>query len=123
MNNKCIIIYESIYNENTLKLAKAMAQTLGCTLVTTDRALKMNLDIYEVIGFGSGIYFGKHHPKLFEVVAKLNSKVQDVFHFFEPGKSLFGEVSSAAERCASRKRTKILLANFRFGDTMKQAPG
>ena len=91
MNNKCIIIYESIYNDNTLKLARAMAQTLGCMLVTTSRALKMNLDIYEVIGFGSGIYFGRHHPKLFEVIDHLNQGQQDVFIFSSRGNPFLGK--------------------------------
>jgi ferredoxin len=108
MNNKCIIIYESIYNENTLKLAKAMAQTLGCTLVTTDRALKMNLDIYEVIGFGSGIYFGKHHPKLFEVVAKLNSTVQDVFIFSSRGNPFLGKYHQPLKDALIQKNKKVI---------------
>ncbi len=49
MNHKCIIIYESIYNDNTLKLAKTMAQALACAYRTTDEALHLNLDDYETI--------------------------------------------------------------------------
>ncbi len=70
MNHKCLVICESIYNNNTLKLAKAMAQTLGCYCVTVDEALALNLNEYETIGLGSGIYFGKHHPKLFQVAQR-----------------------------------------------------
>ncbi|MEZ4998497.1 MAG: flavodoxin domain-containing protein [Bacteroidales bacterium] len=70
MNNKCLIIYESIYNGNTAKLARAMAQTLGCQMVEAKRALSMDLDSYRTIGFGSGIYFGSHHPVLFEAASK-----------------------------------------------------
>jgi hypothetical protein len=50
MNHKCIIICESIYNDNTLKLAKAMAQTLVVNCITADEALLLNLDDYETIG-------------------------------------------------------------------------
>jgi ferredoxin len=108
MNDKCIIIYESIYNENTLKLARAMAQTLGCTLVTTDRALKMNLDIYETIGLGSGIYFGKHHPKIFEVVAKLNSKVQDIIIFSSRGNPFLGKYHQPLKDALLEKNKNII---------------
>lgn len=108
MNNKCIIIYESIYNGNTLKLAKAMAQTLGCMLVTTDKALTMNLDNYETIGLGSGIYFGKHHPKLFEVVEKLNQSNQDVFIFSSRGNPFLGKYHQPLRDVLNEKNKNII---------------
>jgi len=111
MNNKCIIIYESIYNDNTLKLARAMAQTLGCMLVTTSRALKMNLDIYEVIGFGSGIYFGRHHPKLFEVIEHLNQGQQDVFIFSSRGNPFLGKYHQPLKDVL-REKDKNVIGEF-----------
>ena len=36
-----------------------MAQQLACNFITADDALHLNLDDYETIGLGSGIYFGK----------------------------------------------------------------
>lgn len=108
MNNKCIIICESIYNENTLKLAKAMAQILGCYCITTDEALMLNLNEYETIGLGSGIYFGKHHPKLFEVVGKLNSTVQDVFIFSSRGNPFLGKYHQPLKDALSEKNKKVI---------------
>ncbi len=106
MKNKCLIICESIYNENTLKLARAMAQTLGCSCVTAGEALSLDLNDYRTIGLGSGIYFGKHHPKLFEVAEKLHGGPQDVFIFSSRGNPLFGKVSPGTEggSSAGRKR-------------------
>jgi ferredoxin len=108
MKNKCIIISESIYNENTLKLAKAMSQTLGCMIVTTDKALTMNLDDYETIGLGSGIYFGKHHPKLFEVADKLTSGHQDVFIFSSRGNPFLGKYHQPLRNLLHKKNKNIV---------------
>lgn len=111
MNNGCIIIYESIYNDNTLKLARAMAQTLGCKLVNTDKALTMNLDEYETIGFGSGIYFGRHHPKLFEVTEHLNPGKQDVFIFSSRGNPFLGKYHQPLKDVL-RKKNKNIIGEF-----------
>jgi NAD-dependent dihydropyrimidine dehydrogenase PreA subunit/flavodoxin len=91
MKNKCIIIYESVYNDNTLKLARAMAQAMGCRFITAGEADSLNLDEYETIGLGSGIYFGRHHPKLFELVENLNSAHQNVFIFSSRGNPFLGK--------------------------------
>jgi NAD-dependent dihydropyrimidine dehydrogenase PreA subunit/flavodoxin len=91
MKNKCIIIYESVYNDNTLKLARAMAQALGCRFITAGEAESLDLKEYETIGLGSGIYFGRHHPKLFELVEKLNSAHQNVFIFSSRGNPFLGK--------------------------------
>lgn len=108
MNNGCIIIYESIYNDNTLKLAKAMAQTLGCKLVNTCKALTMNLNDYETIGFGSGIYFGRHHPKLFEVIEHLNQRQQDVFIFSSRGNPFLGKYHQPLKDALIQKNKKVV---------------
>jgi len=91
MNHKCIIIYESVYNGNTLKLARSMARKLGCRYITSGEACGLNLDAYEAIGFGSGIYFGKHHPELFRIAENLTNGHQDVFIFSSRGNPFLGK--------------------------------
>ena len=107
MNHKCIIIYESIYNDNTLKLVRAMAHTLGCYFMNAEEALIQNLDDYESIGFGSGIYFGQHHPRLFEVVEKLNPRHQDVFIFSTRGNPLLGNYHQPLREVLLKKGKNI----------------
>jgi ferredoxin len=108
MNHKCIIICESIYNDNTLKIAKAMTQTLGCYCVSAEEALMLNFDEYQTIGLGSGIYFGKHHPKLFEVIEKLNSSQQDVFIFSTRGNPFLGKYHKHLKDALTKKNKKII---------------
>jgi ferredoxin len=111
MNNRCLIIYESIYNDNTLKLARAMAQALGCRFVEAGKALTMCLDEYETIGLGSGIYFGKHHPKLFDVATKLKPGQQDVFIFSSRGNPFLGKYHQPL-KVAVRKKGKKVIGEF-----------
>jgi ferredoxin len=108
MNNKCLLVYESIYNGNTVKLARAMAQTLGCPMVEAEKALTMNLDEYQTIGLGSGIYFGRHHPRLFEVAGKLSSLPQDVFIFSSRGNPFLGEYHKPLKDILTEKGKRII---------------
>lgn len=107
MNHNCIIICESIYNNNSLKLASAMAQTLGCRLITADEARSYNLNDYQTIGLGSGIYFGRHHPKLFELVKQLNSEKQDVFIFSSRGNPFLGKYHLPLKAVLRQKNKNI----------------
>jgi len=73
---KTLIIYASVHHGNTEKVAKVMAKTLNAELLRADQAeLDANmLSDYDLIGFGSGIYYGKHHESLFAFVDKLPSQ-------------------------------------------------
>lgn len=108
MNNKCLIIYESVYNGNTVKLARAMAQTLGCQMVKAEKALAMNLDAYRTIGLGSGIYFGSHHPRLFEVAGKLKPQPQDIFLFSSRGNPFLGKYHQRLKEKLAEKGKRII---------------
>jgi len=48
-----------------------MANTLDATLLQVEQANASMLEQYDLIGFGSGIYFGKHHKSLLDFVDKL----------------------------------------------------
>ncbi len=108
MSDKCIIVYESIYNNNTLKLARAMAQTLGCRYVTATEAAKLNLDDYQTIGFGSGIYFGKHHPELFAIAGNLTRGHQDVFIFSSRGNPFLGKYHQPLKEMLIAKGKRVV---------------
>ena len=48
-----------------------MANALGADLLQVQQADANVLEQYDLIGFGSGIYFGKHHKSLFDFVDRL----------------------------------------------------
>lgn len=68
---KTLIIYLSIHHGNTEKVAKVMAKAIGADLVPVNQAAVAMVEQYDLIGFGSGIYFGKHHKSLLNFVDRL----------------------------------------------------
>ncbi len=107
MNKDCIIVYESIYNGNTEKLARTMAQTLGCHFIKPQEALETDLGRYKAIGFGSGIYFGSHHPAIIEAVKKLDRSDQEIFIFSSRGAPVLGKYHEPIKKLLVERGKKI----------------
>ncbi len=82
---KILILYCSDYNKNTEKVAKAFAEKADCELINICNADNINIDKYNLIGFGSGVYRESLSPKLSRVVDKLNLKEKNVFVFSTSG--------------------------------------
>ncbi len=83
---KTLIIYKSVHHGNTEKIAGAMSEILDAELIKSDEVDITTLSKYELIGFGSGIYYGKHHKSLFELINKLdNQKGRRAFIFSTSG--------------------------------------
>ncbi len=65
---KALIIYKSIHQKNTEKIAKIMAETLEAKLLDLKDVNSNIIDEYDLIGFGSGVYYKKPHKKLMEFI-------------------------------------------------------
>ena len=68
---KTLIVYISVHHGNTERIAKAMANILDAILLQVKQADANTFERYDLIGFGSGIYFGKHHESLLDFADKL----------------------------------------------------
>lgn len=79
---KILLIYSSIHHGNTEKIARVMAVSINADIIETKK-LKINtLDEYDLIGFGSGIYNGKFHKNILNLIdklPKLNNKKAFIF--------------------------------------------
>lgn len=65
------MVYSSIHHSNTEKIGRAMAESIKADIIEA-KDLKVNtLDNYDLIGFGSGIYAGKFHKNVLELIDKL----------------------------------------------------
>lgn len=106
MNQQNIIICETTYHGNTMKIANAMAKRLECKIIGFDEALDKDLSIYKIIGLGSGIYFKMHHPKLLEIAQKLNSQ-QKVFIFSTHGSPFLGKYHEPLKEVLKKNHVKV----------------
>jgi flavodoxin len=68
---KTLIVYTSVHHQNTEKVAKVMAEELQADLIPVAKAQPGMLASYDLVGSGSGIYFGKHHKTLLQFVETL----------------------------------------------------
>jgi flavodoxin len=68
---KALIIYISVHHGNTERVARVMSNILDANLLTVKQVDASIFEQYDLIGFGSGIYFGKHHNNLLDFVDKL----------------------------------------------------
>jgi len=68
---KTLIIYISVHHGNTEKIAKEIARELDAKLLRPWEVNVSDLSEYDLIGFGSGIYFQKHHKALLNLLDKL----------------------------------------------------
>jgi len=82
---KALILYKSIHHKNTEKIAKAIAEELNADIYDIDKVSPDIIENYDLIGFGSGIYFGKHHKSLFKFLDKIAKTNKKAFIFSTAG--------------------------------------
>lgn len=68
---RTLIVYVSIHHKNTEKVANAMAEVLDAELAKPWKINPEELEKYDLIGFGSGIYWWRHHWALLKLVDNL----------------------------------------------------
>lgn len=62
-----------------------MAEASDAKVCPLDKIDTVNLQEYEIIGFGAGISYGKHYDKLLQAVERLNLQGKSVFVFSTSG--------------------------------------
>ncbi len=83
---KTLIIYNSFHHQNTEKIARAIAEVLKADLVKPEAVKIEELENYDLIGFGSGVYLGKPHRCLLQLIEKLPPQnKKKAFLFFTSG--------------------------------------
>jgi flavodoxin len=68
-NPRIAIVCSSRHHGNTRRVALAIAEAAQASLFTPDEEVAQRLDRYELVGFGSGIYFSRHDARILELVA------------------------------------------------------
>lgn len=84
---KSIVIYESVHHNNTEKIAKAIANEISAEVINVRNININDLEKYDLVGFGSGIYYGKIHKNIIKFVEKIeNANKQKSFVFTTSGR-------------------------------------
>lgn len=68
-----LIIYKSVFHGNTKKIAIAMSEVLNAKLLDVEDAEMKMIEEYDVVGFGSGIYYDKPQKKIMEYIEGLDN--------------------------------------------------
>jgi flavodoxin len=68
---RTLIICQSIHHGNTKKVAEAMAKVLDAEVKLPSEVKVEDLANYDLIGLGSGIYFGRFHVSMLKLVKGL----------------------------------------------------
>jgi flavodoxin len=68
---KALVICFSYHHMNTEKIASVFANALGAETKTPSEVDPSKLSEYDLVGFGSGISFGKHYKELLDFADKL----------------------------------------------------
>ena len=64
-SGKSLILCRSIHHQNTAHIAHVMAEVLKADVACPEEFPYTSLDDYELVGFGSGVYYGRLHAMLF----------------------------------------------------------
>lgn len=84
---KAAIIDYSYHHKNTEKVAQKIAGPLGAKLLKPAEVNASQIAEYDLIGFGSGIYFSKHHRSILKLVDTLpRMKGKKAFIFSTAGR-------------------------------------
>ncbi len=82
---RAAIVYVSIHHGNTEKIAREIARVLNAELLNVGKANEETIKNNDLIGFGSGIYFGKHHISLLKFIDAMPKVNKRAFIFSTRG--------------------------------------
>jgi flavodoxin len=74
---KTLLICASVHHHNTALVARRLADVLGGDVRSPAEVSASSLADYDLVGFGSGVYYGRFHESLWEWVRGLPDKNLD----------------------------------------------
>lgn len=116
-NKKILIICESIHHGNTRKLAEVMAAVLGAEIKKASEVKEGEINNYDLVGFGSGIYDDKLHVQILRLVDRLpqqNNKKAFIFSTSGVPVKILGQkfFNNYTKKCHNNFAEKITAKGF-----------
>jgi flavodoxin len=103
---KAAVCYYSRHHGNTLKVLEAMAQGNDLELIDVTSCTAADLTPYDVVGFASGVYYGKFHESVVNFARQCLPSGKKVFFIYTCGAQRGGYTKAIAQ-AANEKRTAI----------------
>ncbi|HII06555.1 MAG TPA: flavodoxin [Methanotrichaceae archaeon] len=100
---KSLLVVFSYHHNNTQKIANVIAEVLDAQIVNPQEISHEELQDYDLVGFGSGIYNAKHHKSLLDLADKL-PQVTDGKAFIFSTSALTGEKKVTKDHSALREK-------------------
>lgn len=105
---KILMIIESKHLGNTRKVIDAMNEVVSMTIVDTQSASSLNLSDYDLWGFASGIYMGRHDSRLIKFANGLTFDERPCFVVSTSGGQDFIENNKPLIDILEHKNKKVL---------------
>jgi len=100
---KSLLVLYSYHHNNTEKIANVFAEVLDAHIKTPQQINPEELQEYNLIGFGSGIYDAKHHELLLDLADKL-PQVTNRNAFIFSTSAIMGKAKVAADHLLLREK-------------------
>ena len=100
---KSLLILYSYHHNNTEKVAKVFAKVLDAQIKKPQETDPEELQEYELVGFGSGIYGEKHHRTLLDLADRLPRVINKNTFIFSTS-AIMGEEKVAKDHFTLREK-------------------
>jgi len=108
-----LIIYHSEHHGNTKKIAKAMAEKINADILKAADVNLNKFEEYDIVGFGSGVYNGKLHKELSEILSKLSKQDgKKAFIFSTTGSKTYSSIAHERFRPMLEERGFEIIGEF-----------
>ena len=103
---KSLLVLFSYHHKNTEKIAKVFAKVLDAQIKKPEQINPDELQDYNLVGFGSGIYSDKHHKSLLNLADKI-PQVTNRKAFIFSTSAMMGEDKVAKDHSMLREKLKF----------------
>ncbi|BDZ69886.1 flavodoxin family protein [Methanobacterium petrolearium] len=112
---KFLLVLYSYHHHNTEKIANVLAKTLDAEIKWPQEISPEEIQDYDLVGFGSGIYSAKHHESLLKLVDEL-TEVNNKKSFLFSTAGITGKSKASKDHATLREKLEskgyIILDEF-----------
>ncbi|UCE10094.1 MAG: flavodoxin family protein [Candidatus Thorarchaeota archaeon] len=110
---RTLLVLLSIHHKNTEKIANVMARILDAQIRTPREASPDELQDFDLVGFGSGIYDEKHHRALLEFADRIPQVTnRNAFIFSTSGVTTYADAFHTPLRERLQSKGYVIIGEF-----------